>query len=44
MNLSVFRSSRGASTSSSRQKGAGLSSNIANTKANAVSAFSPPDN
>ena len=42
--LSVFASSRGASTSSSRQNGAGLSWKMANTSAIAVSAFSPPDN
>jgi hypothetical protein len=36
-------SSSGASTSSSRQNGAGLSWKIANTSAIAVSAFSPPD-
>ena len=36
-------SSSGASTSSSRQNGAGLSSKIENTSATAVSAFSPPD-
>ena len=40
----VFRSSRGASTSSNIQNGAGLSSNIAKTSAKAVKAFSPPDN
>ena len=43
MNLNVFKSSRGASTSSSKQKGAGFKSKIAKTKANAVKAFSPPD-
>ena len=36
-------SSSGASTSSSRQNGAGLSWNSANTSEIAVSAFSPPD-
>ena len=36
-------SSSGASTSSSRQNGAGFRSKIANTSATAVSAFSPPD-
>ena len=36
-------SSSGASTSSSRQNGAGFSSKIENTSATAVSAFSPPD-
>ena len=40
---SVLESSSGASTSSSRQNGAGLSWNIANTSEIAVSAFSPPD-
>ena len=39
----VFESSSGASTSSSRQNGAGLSWNMANTSEIAVSAFSPPD-
>lgn len=34
---------KGASTSSSRQKGAGFSSKMANTRAAAVRAFSPPD-
>src|SRR5471030_1826471 len=43
-NRSVLASSSGASTSSSRQNGAGLSRNIENTSAVAVSAFSPPDN
>src|SRR5208283_4615367 len=37
-------SSSGASTSSRRQNGAGFKSKIANTKATAVNAFSPPDN
>ena len=36
-------SSSGASTSSSRQNGAGFRSKIENTSATAVSAFSPPD-
>ena len=40
---SVLASSSGASTSSSRQNGAGLSWNIENTSAIAVSAFSPPE-
>ena len=40
---SVFGSSSGASTSSSRQNGAGFNWNSANTSAVAVSAFSPPD-
>ena len=40
---SVFESSKGASTSSSKQNGAGLSWKIAKTKAIAVSAFSPPE-
>src|SRR5256885_268641 len=40
---SVFGSSSGASTSSSMQNGAGLSSNKAKTSAIAVIAFSPPD-
>src|SRR5208282_5083138 len=40
---SVFGSSSGASTSSSRQNGAGLSWNSANTRPIAVMAFSPPD-
>src|SRR3990167_5327239 len=40
---SVFASSSGASTSSSRQKGAGLSWNSANTSAIATRAFSPPE-
>ena len=44
MNLDVFKSSRGASTSSSKQKGAGFNSNKAKTNASAVIAFSPPDN
>ena len=39
----VLASSSGASTSSSRQKGAGLSWKMANTSAMAVSAFSPPE-
>ena len=39
----TFASSSGASTSSSRQNGAGLSWKIANTSATAVIAFSPPD-
>ena len=39
----MLASSSGASTSSSRQNGAGLSWKIANTSAIAVSAFSPPD-
>src|SRR3989440_8445618 len=39
---SVLASSRGASTSSSRQNGAGLSWKKENTRAIAVSAFSPP--
>ena len=43
INLKVFKSSSGASTSSSRQNGAGFNSNIANTKAKAVRAFSPPE-
>ena len=42
-NLSVFKSSKGASTSSNKQNGAGFRLKIANTKANAVSAFSPPE-
>jgi hypothetical protein len=36
-------SSSGASTSSSRQNGAGFRSKIENTSATAVSAFSPPE-
>gem|GEM_PF-6010366 len=40
---SVLLSSSGASTSSSMQNGAGLSWNIENTRAIAVSAFSPPE-
>ena len=40
---SVFGSSSGASTSSSRQKGAGFSLKSENTSAIAVSAFSPPE-
>src|SRR3954462_5085893 len=39
----VLVSSSGASTSSSRQNGAGLSWNIENTSEIAVSAFSPPE-
>src|SRR5690554_1201686 len=39
----TFASSSGASTSSSMQKGAGLSWKMENTRAIAVSAFSPPD-
>src|SRR5438874_163438 len=42
-NRQTLCSSSGASTSSSRQKGAGLRSKMANTRATAVSAFSPPD-
>src|SRR2546425_255478 len=42
-NRSVFESSSGASTSSSRQKGAGLSWKSENTSAMAVRAFSPPE-
>ena len=44
INLNVFKSSKGASTSSRRQKGAGFSSKIAKTNASAVKAFSPLDN
>src|SRR5450830_1033330 len=40
---SVLASSSGASTSSSKQNGAGFNWNIENTSAVAVSAFSPPD-
>ena len=43
INLSVLSSSKGASTSSSKQNGAGLIENKENTKARAVSAFSPPE-
>src|SRR3989338_3185895 len=43
-NLSVLASSSGASTSSKTQKGEGLTENSENSKAKAVSAFSPPDN
>src|SRR3546814_17460843 len=39
----TLASSSGASTSSSRQNGAGWSRKIANTSATAVSAFRPPD-
>ena len=39
----MLLSSSGASTSSSRQNGAGFKSKIENTSATAVSAFSPPD-
>jgi len=39
----TLASSSGASTSSSRQNGAGFSRKIENTKATAVRAFSPPD-
>ena len=39
----VFESSSGASTSSSRQKGAGFSWKSEKTSAIAVSAFSPPE-
>ena len=39
----MFASSRGASTSSSRQNGLGLMRNMANIRAVAVSAFSPPE-
>src|SRR5262249_25054188 len=39
----VLESSSGASTSSSRQNGAGLSWNMAKTSEIAVSAFSPPE-
>ena len=42
-NLSLLASSSGASTSSSKQKGAGLILNIEKTKAIPVPAFSPPD-
>ena len=40
----TLASSSGASTSSSRQNGAGLRPKMANTSDTAVSAFSPPDN
>ena len=40
---SVLESSSGASTSSSKQNGAGFSRNSENTNDNAVSAFSPPE-
>jgi len=43
-NRATFVSSNGASTSSNKQNGAGFNWNIAKTNANAVSAFSPPDN
>ena len=43
INLAVFSSSSGASTSSSKQKGAGLIENNENTRAKAVRAFSPPE-
>src|SRR5690606_10621563 len=43
LNRPTFASSKGASTSSSRQNGAGLSSKIEKTSATAVNAFSPPD-
>ena len=39
----TLASSNGASTSSSRQNGAGFSSNMENTSATAVRAFSPPE-
>ena len=42
-NRPTLCSSSGASTSSSRQNGAGFRSKIENTSATAVSAFSPPD-
>ena len=42
-NLSIFTSSKGASTSSNIQNGDGFSENSANTNDNAVNAFSPPD-
>src|SRR5690349_12536898 len=42
-NRTVLLSSSGASTSSSRQNGAGFSWNSENTSEIAVSAFSPPD-
>ena len=41
--LCTFASSSGASTSSSTQNGAGFNLKIANTNANAVNAFSPPE-
>ena len=42
-NLSLFASSSGASTSSSKQNGAGLILKIENTNATRVPAFSPPE-
>ena len=39
----VFKSSRGASTSSNKQNGAGFNSKKAKTKDIAVKAFSPPE-
>jgi hypothetical protein len=43
-NRPTFASSSGASTSSSKQKVAGFSLNIADANATAVNALSPPDN
>jgi hypothetical protein len=43
MNLEVFSSSSGASTSSNKQNGAGLIENSEKTRAKAVNAFSPPE-
>jgi hypothetical protein len=43
-NRLVLLSSRGASTSSNKQNGAGFNRNNEKINANAVSAFSPPDN
>ena len=44
LNLEILVSSKGASTSSKIQKGAGLSKYKEKSKAIAVNVFSPPDN
>ena len=44
LNRVTFASSKGASTSSNTQIGAGLIKKTANIKAKAVNACSPPDN
>ena len=43
LNLSMFASSSGASTSSKIQKGAGFNKYIENSNAVAVNVFSPPE-
>lgn len=44
LNLSIFVSSNGASTSSNIQNGAGFNKYRENSKAVDVNVFSPPDN